>query len=329
MIESAANHWQPHASLENLRLRADVLRQLREFFAARNILEVETPLLSQATVTDPHLSSLVTYVTPPGGQPNMLYLQTSPEFAMKRLLAAGSGAIYQICKAFRDGEEGRYHNPEFTMLEWYRPGFNHYQLMDETDDLLKTILHCQPAERLSYADIFLRELALNPHLASLSELANCTQQVGLSLPAGIDPHVRDNWLFLLMSHVIEPKLGLSKPVFIFDFPASQAALAQTRQLDANITVAERFEVYIQGIELANGYHELADAMEQSTRFTADQQLRQKMNLPAVTEDRRLVAALAAGFPSCAGIALGVDRLVLLAAKADRMSDIVTFMLDRA
>lgn len=329
MATGAAENWQPHASLENLRLRANILRQIREFFAARQILEVETPLLSHATVTDPHLSSLQTEFTPPGEPSKTLYLQTSPEFGMKRLLAAGSGAIYQICKAFRDSEAGRFHNPEFTMLEWYRPGFDHHQLMDETDELLKSILNCSSAERLSYEDVFQRELDVNPHQANPHELRECAQRMGLALPSGMDVNSSDNWLFLLMSHFIEPKLGHDCPVFIYDFPASQAALARTRKINAHISVAERFEVYVKGIELANGYHELADAKEQARRFVEDQQNRLTMKLPQVVQDERLVSALESGFPDCAGIALGIDRLVLLAAKGDRMADVVSFMLDRA
>lgn len=300
--------WKPSASLVNLRLRAQILAKIRSFFAEREVLEVETPLLSAAATTDPHLKSFRVE--------RDYYLQTSPEFAMKRLLAAGSGAIYQIGKAFRDEEQGRQHNPEFTMLEWYRPGFDHHDLMDEMDDLLQTILGTETAERLIYADAFQKYLGINPHTATITELQKCAQ---INI-VGLENASRDAWLHLLISHCIEPHLGQQKPTFLYNFPASQAALARVHD-----GVAERFEVYIQGMELANGFHELRDATEQEKRFIADLQERSIQ----VPYDQHLLSALRHGLPDCAGVALGIDRLVMIAANTRNIADVMSFPIDRA
>ncbi|MEM7356633.1 MAG: EF-P lysine aminoacylase EpmA, partial [Acidobacteriota bacterium] len=244
--------------------RAGLLADLRCFFAERGVLEVETPLLAAGTITDPHLASLSCEIA--AGAAPRLYLQTSPEFAMKRLLAAGSGAIFQICKAFRDGEAGSRHNPEFTLLEWYRPGFDHHRLMDEMDELLGAILGLPAAERLTYAEAFERHAGLDPHRAPLVDLRAVAGSRGIEI-VGAAPDDRDGWLHLLMSHLVEPELGRRRPTFLHDFPASQAALARVREGDPPL--AERFEVYSEGVELANGFHELRDAGEQRRRFAAD------------------------------------------------------------
>jgi lysyl-tRNA synthetase class 2 len=319
--------WQPSASLANLHMRAALLAKIREFFAAKGVLEVETALLSQATITDPCLHSFATRYTGPGeAHGKMLYLQTSPEFGMKRLLAAGSGAIYQICKAFRNDEFGRLHNPEFTMLEWYRPGFDHHALMTEMDELLRLVLACAPAQKLSYRQAFLDHAHIEPHGASLPELQTCAEQAGINID-GLALTDKNAWLDLLMSHVVEPKLGQDRPTFIYDYPASQAALAQVRPGEPPL--AERFEVYIQGIELANGFHELLDAKEQKARFTAELHRRAEMNLSATPIDHNLLAALEHGLPACAGVALGLDRLFMLACKAASIQEIMAFPIDRA
>jgi lysyl-tRNA synthetase class 2 len=322
-------NWRPTATVATLRLRAALITKIRGFFSGRGLLEVDTPLLGHASVTDLHLHSFQTvYQTDNHLPKTTLYLQTSPEFAMKRLLAAGSGPIFQICKAFRNsGESGRLHNPEFTLLEWYRPGFNHHQLMDEMNDLLQTLLATQPAERLSYADVFAKYLNINPHQCTLSDLKNTAEQQSITEIPHFDSTNKDNWLFLLMSHIIEPQLGQTAPVFIFDFPVSQAALAKIR--NDQPPVAERFEVYYKGIELANGFHELTDAQEQRKRFLNDLALRQHVNYPAIPIDEFLLAALSHGLPDCAGVALGIDRLIMLAAGQDNIADIVSFTLDRA
>lgn len=300
--------WQPTASIENLKKRAEIIAKIREFFAARRVLEVETPLLSKSTVTDVHLHSLKTI--------NNLYLQTSPEYAMKRLLAAGSGAIYQICKAFRDDESGRLHNLEFTILEWYRVGFNHHQLMDEVDELLQFILSKASAARFTYKEIFEKFLQINPHKVDVKTLQSCAREHNVDLQ--IDD--KDTLLQLLMSEIIEPKL--KGVVFIYDYPASQAALAKIRQDE--FPVAERFEVYVDGIELANGFHELQDATEQRQRFLNDLAKRKKLDYPGVPIDEDFLASLEHGLPACAGVALGVDRLIMLALGVNHISQVVSF-----
>ena len=222
-------HWKPTASIDALRLRCRLLNQIRSFFEDRGVLEVETPLLSAATVTDPHLSSMSSRYKGPGAPDGRkLFLQTSPEYAMKRLLAAGSGPIFQICKAFRDGESGRLHNPEFTLLEWYRPGFDHHQLMDEMDDFLHEILHTEPAERMSYEEMFQRFVGVNPHDASAESLIERAQDLGLKEVENLETNDLDDWLHLLMIHAIEPHIGRSKPTFVYDYPVSQSALARIR-----------------------------------------------------------------------------------------------------
>ncbi len=320
--------WRPTAELARLRRWADVVGCLRNFFAERGVLEVSTPLLSHATVTDLHLHSLTTTWYGPGvGAPETLYLQTSPEFAMKRLLAAGSGPIYQITKAFRDGEAGRRHNPEFTMLEWYRPGFDHHGLMDEMDELLNAVLGSRAAERLTYAEAVARHADLDPHTAPTATLRERARAAHPGLSSQLDPDDRDLWLQVLMSEVVEPQLGLGRPTFLYDYPASQAALARVRRGPPD--VAERFEVYIGGIELANGFHELADPVEQERRFQADLEARRRRGLRDVPIDRNLLDALAHGLPDCAGVALGVDRLVMLASGTTSIADVIPFPIDRA
>lgn len=323
-------HWQPTASLANLKKRADLLIKTRAFFAERNILEVETPLLCHASVTDPFIQSFATeYFSGFGSQPKKYYLQTSPEYCMKRLLAAGSGPIYQICKAFRNyGESGRFHNPEFNMLEWYRPGFNHHDLMNEVDDLLQFILQSKPAEKLSYAELFLKYFDVNPHTTSAEKLKELALKLGTHEIQGIADNDKDAWLQILLMEHVEPQLGKNNhPVFIYDFPASQAALAKIRPGDP--AVAERFEVYIEGVELANGFHELADANEQRQRFVKNLAERKKLDYSDMLIDEFFLAALENNFPACAGVAVGLDRLFMLAIRADSIDAIVSFPISRA
>ncbi len=321
--------WRPTAPIENIRLRAELLAKTRQFFAARDVLEVETPLLSVATVSDPHLQSFVTRYNGPGLPPDTpLYLQTSPEAAMKRLLAAGSSSIYQICKAFRDGEYGARHNPEFTMLEWYRVGFDHFTLMDEVEALVKMLLDldCE-FERVSYQVIFERYLGLDPHRASLDDLMRCANDSGVFTDLNEIEIGRDGWLDLLMSHLIEPHLGLAAPLFIYDYPASQAVLAKVRP--GEVALAERFELYVTGVELANGYHELCDGDEFSRRFERDTLQRKKDEGFVPRINRRLNTALEAGLPESAGVALGFDRLLMLAAGCDSINGVVNFTVANA
>lgn len=312
--------WQPTASLEVLRLRAWLYQQIRDFFLQRAVLEVETPLLGQAASTDLHLASLSLAT---GNK----FLQTSPEFAMKRLLAAGSGAIYQICKAFRADEAGSRHNPEFTMLEWYRPGFDHLDLMGEVAELLRQLLGERPVRELTYRAAFEQVLSIDPHQSNKVVLAKLAQQhTGYEVAVDDD---RDILLDLLMSQVVEPQLGRAEFTFIYDYPASQCALARVTNDAEGVAVAQRFELYIEGVELANGYFELTDANEQQRRFDADLAERKRRALPEVPADQRLVAALQSGMPTCAGVALGLDRLLMLLADAKSIRDVIAFPADIA
>ncbi|MGY0617508.1 elongation factor P--(R)-beta-lysine ligase [Vibrio sp. FJH11] len=316
------NNWQPTASIEQLRQRATLIASIRQFFAERQVMEVDTPAMSHATVTDIHLHTFQTEFVGPGyADGSKLFFMTSPEFHMKRLLAAGSGCIYQINKAFRNEENGRYHNPEFTMLEWYRVGFNHHQLMDEMDDLLQRVLKSGAAHRMTYQQAFIDVLGVCPLEASMSELKVVAGKLGLSDIA--DPEDdRDTLLQLLFSIGVESKIGQDAPAFVYDFPASQAALAKINPQDSR--VADRFEVYFKGIELANGFHELDNPKEQLARFERDNAKRLDMGLKPQPIDYHLIAALEAGLPDCAGVALGVDRLIMLALDCDHIDQVTAF-----
>jgi lysyl-tRNA synthetase class 2 len=305
--------WQPSATVETLKARAELYSSVRAFFSARKVLEVETPLLSVHATVDRHIESF---------QTGDRWLQTSPEFAMKRLLCSGTGPIFQICKVFRQEEIGRFHNPEFTLLEWYRLGFDHHHLMDEVEALLATIgVHTGTCERLTYRDAFLRFARLDPFAASLDELRAAARFHG---DAGMQARERDFWLDLLMSDMVGPKLGLNAPVFLYDFPASQAALSRV-----NGVVAERFELFWKGIELANGFHELTDANEQQRRFETDQQWRRQQEHSVPPYDRHLIDALHAGMPACAGVALGLDRLLMLMQGLSSVATTLAFDATRA
>jgi len=333
MTNAPASDWRPTATLGMLKLRARMLRDIRTFFAARGVLEVETPMLSQAATPDPALDSFSTTYTGPGAaQGDALYLHTSPEFPMKRLLAAGSGSIYQLCKVFRNGESGRLHNPEFTMLEWYRVDYDHHQLMDEVAALVSAVLvnrlKLGPVERLSYRDAFQLHAGLDPHVASHSEFLDAARAHDIKAPTSMrDPHDLGAWRDLLLTHIVEPHLGRGQLTFLYDFPASQASLARIHPGDPPL--AARFELYVNGIELANGFHELGDSAEQRLRFERQLHVRETTGHRKVPLDERLLAALEAGLPDCAGVALGFDRLVMLVAGKASLQDALGFPLDRA
>ncbi|HEU5397855.1 MAG TPA: EF-P lysine aminoacylase EpmA [Gammaproteobacteria bacterium] len=315
--------WQPTASLSNLRLRTELLTKLRAFFATRKVLEVDTPALSRAGVTDRHIASFRVE----DGRGGALYLHTSPEFPMKRLLAAGSGDIWQLCKVFRSGEAGRMHNPEFSMLEWYRLGFDHHQLMAETAELVAVLVPGRkPAEYLSYRDAFLREVGFDPFAASPKDCIVALEQAGRHPPKEQELDY-DGWLDLVAGELVYPALGLGGLTFIYDYPASQAALSRVQP--GNPPVAERFEAFMDGMELANGFHELTDAVEQRRRFEADRTYRQAEGLMDVPMDERLLAAIRHGLPSCAGVALGFDRLLMTAAGARTIAEVIAFPFDQA
>jgi lysyl-tRNA synthetase class 2 len=326
-MNDTGGSWPPTAPMANLQARAAVLAGIRAFFARRGVLEVETPALASTAVTDPNLASMETRFLGPGaGDGRTLYLQTSPELHMKRLLAAGAGPIYQICRAFRDGEAGRRHNPEFTILEWYRPGWDHHRLMDEIDELVADVLGVPAAERLTYAGAFHRHAGVDPHHATDDEILSRLRDAG-GAPADVSGLDRDDLLNLLLERVVEPGLGRGRPTFLHDYPASQAALARVRPGDPPL--AERFELYVEAVELANGFHELEDASEQRRRFVADIEARRRRGLPEVPMDERFLACLDHGLPPCSGVALGVDRLVMLACGASSLDQVLAFPFDRA
>jgi lysyl-tRNA synthetase class 2 len=317
--------WRPTATLDALKRRAAMLATAREFFAGRGVLEVETPILSAAAVSDPQIESMATRVD---GLAAPVYLGTSPEYAMKRLLAAGSGDIYQICKVFRDGERGRWHNPEFTLIEWYRLGFDDSALMNEVEALVASLLSpyrlLAPAERLSYSAALRLHAGVDAHEASEHELSEAARRHCIECDADLD---RDAKLDLLMGLIVGPRLGLERPCFVCDYPASQAALARLKP--GQVPVAARFELYLDGVELANGFHELIDGVAQRGRFERDLTLRRARGQVQPPLDERLLAALAAGLPDCAGVALGFDRLAALALGAPRLADAMAFTIDNA
>jgi elongation factor P--(R)-beta-lysine ligase len=301
-----------------------MLAAARDFFARRGVLEVETPVLSAAAVSDPQIDSLTTQVAGLGTH----HLGTSPEYAMKRLLAAGSGDIYQICKVFRDAERGRWHNPEFTLIEWYRQGFDDAALMSEVETLIGCLLAphraLEPAERLSYAVALERHAGVDVHRASDEDLSAAARRHGIVCRAELD---RDAKLDLLMGLLVGPRLGAERPCFVCDYPASQASLARLKP--GTPPVAARFELYLGGVELANGFHELADGGEQRARFERDLALRRARGRPTAPLDENLLAALSAGMPDCAGVAVGFDRLVAVALGAPRLADAMAFTIDNA
>jgi len=330
MSEGSDLDWRPNASLALIRARAEIYAKIRVFFCEAGVLEVETPILSRAAVTDPALVSLSTRVDIAGFGPNRpLYLQTSPEFAMKRLLAAGSGPIYQICKVFRDQERGVRHHPEFSLLEWYRPGWSYERLMDEVEALVRMALDrpTLSSERIGYRDLFRERLGIDPWQTEVAQLRAAAERAGLQGLDGLDLE-RDGWLDLLLTRCLEPGLGRGCLTFLYDYPPSQAALARLRTRDG-VRVAERFELYVEGIELANGFGELIDADEQRARFLSDLDVRRAQGRSEPPLDTSLLAALAHGMPDCAGVALGLDRLLMLATGAEHIDSVLSFAIERA
>ncbi|MGX2950011.1 elongation factor P--(R)-beta-lysine ligase [Ursidibacter sp. B-7004-1] len=317
--------WKPSAPIQNLLKRAKIMGEIRQFFTERGVLEVETPAMSEFSVTDVHLSTFNTqFLSPFASQAKTLHLITSPEYHMKRLLASGSGAIFQICRVFRNEESGKRHNPEFTMLEWYRPHFDMYRLINEVDDLLQQILDCEPAESFSYQFVFQTYVGLDPLSASKAQLVAKAKEYGLQCD---ENEQRDTLLQFLFSEVVEANIGKDRPTAVYHFPATQAALAQISTEDHR--VAERFEFYYKGLELANGFHELSDAKEQIRRFELDNLQRNEMGLPPQQLDYRFLNALKAGIPNCSGVALGVDRLLMIAMNAERIDEVMAFGVERA
>ena len=324
-----ADDFLPTATIEMLRQRAEVVRSIRSFFDQRNFFEVETPTISHDIVVDRYLHPVGVTKSDltgrAGDSDQRLWLQTSPEFGMKRLVAAGAVAIYQICKAYRRDEIGRIHNPEFTMLEWYRAGDDLVTGMDLLAELVETILDTPKTERLSYREAFKKFADIDPFESSIESLQNTVRTASVTVE--LEGESRDDYLNVILSEIVEPNLGVGAPTIIYDWPASQAALAMVR--DEEHSVAERFEIYVNGVELANGYHELLEARELSRRNSINNQMRVKDGNQLLPEGSRLLDAMRKGIPQCAGVALGVDRLVMLALGAKSVSEVMAFTIDNA
>ena len=319
--------WKPTANLKALRLRAQLYGLIRKFFADREVLEVETPILSSAGNTDANIESFqLQFFGPKNAGVGQRWLRTSPEFPLKRMLAAGIGDCYELGRVFRNGEAGKRHNPEFTMLEWYRIGWNHHKLMDECAELVKQALHLAgrraTVRDVSFHQLYQDSFGFDPLTASEAELRGPLAVYDIS-PTGL---VRDDWLDLLMTHLIQPSIPNNRILLVYDYPASQCALAKIRPGD--VPVAERFEVYVGQLEVANGYHELTDATEQRERFGRDLATRQRRASIQPPVDERLLSALPK-LPACAGVALGVDRLMMAMFGADRLAEVMAFPFERA
>ena len=328
MSQGSKSNWRPSASIEVLKTRARMLQGIRAFFAEQNVLEVETPCLARSSITDPHLHSFQT-----GFAGQSLYLQTSPEFFMKRLLASGSGDIYQLARVFRDDESGSRHNPEFTLLEWYRLGLDHHQLMEEITQLLIQLVKqlgsrvdVSDVRRLSYRRAFVETLDLDPLDCSAEQLHQRAVQYGIEVPVGMVLDDKDMWLDWLISQAVAPGFVKDRFTFLYDYPASQAALARISEQDAR--VAHRFELFYGELELANGFFELIDASEQRHRFEQENRRRCELGLSEIPLDEHLLAALEQGMPDCSGVAIGLDRLLMVLLQKNHISEVLGFPLDR-
>lgn len=317
-------NWRPSASKDVLIKRAHMLKRIRAFFDALDILEVETPILASSTNTDPNIESLTTQF-----REQLFYLNTSPEFSMKRLLAAYKEPVFQVCKAFRDDELGVNHNPEFTMLEWYRPGFSMFELMDEIESLLKNLFGSDDLsfDRISYRDAFRKYSGLDPHLATSQECMECADEHGIEQPVGMRD-VKDEWLDWLLTQLVLPALGKNKFTFIYHYPESQAALARVDRDEMGINVASRFELLYGEVELANGFHELLDSDEQRQRFESQNSKRHEQKKQPVQVDEYLLAALEHGLPDCSGVAMGLDRLLMIACELQSIEQSLAFPWSR-
>jgi elongation factor P--(R)-beta-lysine ligase len=320
------NDWRPTATLDALRLRARLYAAIRAFFAQRDVLEVETPVLSMAGNTDPNIESFsLEFSGRTDGAPRTRWLRTSPEFALKRLLAAGVGDCYELGRVFRNGEAGSRHNPEFTMLEWYRLGWDHHRLIDETIELAQTVLALigrgVSLKKTSFRDLYRDRLGIDPFTATDNELCAALGDTAIN-PDGL---TRDDWMDLLMTHRLQPGFDRDTILIVHDYPASQCALAKVRAGQGEeAAVAERFELYLGPLELANGYHELTDADEQRARFVRDHAVRAQRRIVQPPLDEAMLAAMAAGLPACAGVALGIERLLMAMVDTDRIADVLAF-----
>ena len=326
-MPAMSESWRPAASREVMQSRARMLRDIRAFFDQRGVLEVETPLLSSSSTTDPNINSFSTSY-----QHQRLYLNTSPEYCMKRLLAAHGDAVYQVCKSFRDGELGPNHNPEFTMLEWYRPGFDMFELMDELGDLVQMLagnyaLKSDSLQKISYAEAYRHAAGINPHATSADECRSCAVKHGIEQPVGLEDDI-DEWLNWLLTQLVMPTFQTDGFTFIYDYPESQSALAKLYKNQFGFNVAARFELFYGDTELANGYNELLDADEQRQRFEHENLQRVNAGLQPSIIDDKLLKALEHGLPACSGVALGLDRLLMLLTGVDKLEQILAFPFSR-
>lgn len=319
----SVQNWQPVADIETMKKKARMLQSIRAFFAAEDVLEVDTPSLSTAAVTDQHIESFATEMR------QSLYLHTSPEYAMKRLLAAGFPSIYQICKVYRREEQGIVHNPEFMMLEWYRLGFDYRQLMAEVTLLLTRLAADfglpSACEQVSYQQAFLNSVKLDPLNTSVAELRACCQQYQIDIPQGMSENNVDEWLDWVMTQAVAPAFNKNGFTLLHDYPASQCALAS---ISADGLVAERFEVFFGELELANGFNELTEGAEQRLRFEEDNRKRLAAGLTPMPVDQQFLAALEAGLPKCAGVAVGLDRLLMVLSRKTSIAEVLAFPFDR-
>lgn len=313
--------WRPGCSIDVLRKRAELLQRVRSFFMERDVLEVDTPSISRCSSVDLHLDPLIVLT---GADLPERFLVTSPEYHMKRLLCSGSGSIFQLCKAFRQEESGQKHNPEFTILEWYRVGWDHFQLMDDVDALMQEMLGCGSADRMDYPELFMQYAGLDPLSLTIETFQECCRQHRLSLPeylldAGAS---NDDRLDFLMGVLIEPQLGAERPLVVYNYPATQASLSRIHP--GNPRLAERFEVFFKGMELGNGFHELANAEEQAKRFRKENRKREEVGKQAWELDSAFLNALEHGLPDCAGIAMGFDRLLMLSLGLESIEEVIPF-----
>jgi elongation factor P--(R)-beta-lysine ligase len=319
--------WRPTASLVVIKYRARVLKDIRAFFAERGVLELETPLLATGAATEPNLSSFRSSYSAASSR-QTLYLNTSPEFAMKRFLAAYGEPAYQICKSFRADELGPNHNPEFTLLEWYRPGFGMFELMDEIEQLIGRCQHTPAGfTRLSYAEAFRRIAGFDPHTATVASCRRSAENFGIEIPVGMEDDAETQinaWLDWLLTQQVLPGLQYDGFTFLYDFPRTQSSLAVLHQDEHGRAVAARFELYHGELELANGFVELQDAEEQQARFEQDNRQRSLNGQDEVPIDHYLLAALRYGLPACSGVALGLDRLLMLLCDTDDIRDVLMF-----
>lgn len=321
-----SNFW-PTATLETLQLRSKILQQVRQFFLDREYIEVDTPILSRDTVVDSYIDPIAVGIEPLPNCPAHFWLQTSPEFAMKRLLTAGLTSIFQITRAFRNGERGDYHNPEFTIVEWYQVGQSYSAGRELLGELCSTILERKPIREISYAAAFRKYAQIDPFDCSIDDLRRSAADRSIAPPPMMNQDDRDAWLNLIMAFCVENRLGVDAPTILFDYPASQAALAQIDE--SNPQVAQRFELYVDEIELANGYYELLDANELRRRNDLNNRKRKADQRKTLPTESFLMSAMQHGLPKCTGVALGFDRLVMLAARAQSIDSVLPFPIERA